>query len=117
MILYIIGNIFIFLGVLLFLLSGTGLLRMPDTLTRMQAATKASTLGSITILIGVAFLEPNWAFKLAVLAVFIMITNPISSSILAMTTYKRFSKYIYNSSNADAFKELKEAKEQKEEEI
>ncbi len=117
MILSIIGDIFIFLGVLLFLLSGLGLLRMPDTLTRMQAATKASTLGSIMVLIGVAFLEPNWAFKLAILAIFIMITNPISSSILAMTTYKRFSKHIYNSSNADAFKELKEAKEQKEEEI
>ena len=117
MILYFIGNIFIFIGVLLFLLSGTGLLRMPDTLTRMQAATKASTLGSITVLIGVAFLEPSWAFKLALLAIFIMITNPISSSILAMTTYKRFAKHIYNSSNADAFKELKEAKEQKEDEI
>ncbi len=117
MILSIIGDIFIFLGVLLFLLSGTGLLRMPDTLTRMQAATKASTLGSITVLIGVAFLEPSWAFKLAILAIFILITNPISSSILAMTTYKRFAKHIYNSSKADAFKELKEAKEQKEEEI
>lgn len=111
-----IGYIFIFLGVILFLLSGTGLLRMPDTLTRMQTATKASTLGSVLVLIGIAFFEPSWSFKLAVLGIFILITNPISSSILAMTTYKRFAKYIYNSSGADAFKTLLEKDDKSEEE-
>jgi len=102
--LIILGYFLSFLGVILFFISGLGLLRMPDTLTRMQAATKASTLGSLLVILGIACFEPQWAFKLIVLAVFILITNPISSSVLAMTTYKRFNKYIHNTSGADALK-------------
>ncbi len=93
------------LGTTLFFISGIGLLRMPDTLTRMQAATKASTLGSLLVILAVACFEPQWTFKLVVLAVFILITNPISSSVLAMTTYKRFYKNVYNTSGADAFRD------------
>jgi len=98
------GYILALLGVLLFFISGIGLLRMPDTLTRMQAATKASTLGSLLVILGIACFEPQWSFKLIVLAVFILITNPISSSLLAMTTYKRFYKHVFNSSGVDALK-------------
>ncbi|NPA74431.1 MAG: monovalent cation/H(+) antiporter subunit G [Epsilonproteobacteria bacterium] len=101
------GYILSFLGVLLLLLSGLGLLRMPDTLSRMQAATKASTLGSLLVILGVACFEPSWTFKLIVLALFIMITNPISSSILAKVTYKRFKDSIFLSSGIDALKEEK----------
>lgn len=98
------GYILGFSGVALFFISGLGLLRMPDTLTRMQAATKASTLGSLLVILAIACFEPQWTFKLIVLAVFILITNPISSSLLAMTTYKRFYKNVYNTSGADALK-------------
>ena len=98
------GYILGFLGVALFFISGLGLLRMPDTLTRMQAATKASTLGSLLVILAIACFEPQWTFKLIVLAVFLLITNPISSSLLAMTTYKRFYKNVYNTSGADALK-------------
>lgn len=99
------GYILGLLGTALFFISGIGLLRMPDTLTRMQAATKASTLGSLLVILAVACFEPQWTFKLIVLAIFILITNPISSSILAMTTYKRFYKHVYNTSGADALKD------------
>ncbi len=99
-----IGYILGFLGVALFFISGIGLLRMPDTLTRMQAATKASTLGSLLVILAIACFEPQWTLKLIVLAVFILITNPISSSLLAMTTYKRFYKHVVNTSGADALK-------------
>ena len=98
------GYILGFLGVALFFISGLGLLRMPDTLTRMQAATKASTLGSLLVILSIACFEPQWTFKLIVLALFILITNPISSSLLARTTYKRYYKNIYNTSGADALK-------------
>lgn len=100
----ILGYLLGFMGVVLFFISGIGLLRMPDTLTRMQAATKASTLGSLLVILSVSCFMPQWSFKLIVLAVFIMITNPISSSLLAMTTYKRFKKEIVNTSGADALK-------------
>jgi len=78
----ILGYILGFLGVILFFISALGLLRMPDALTRMQAATKASTLGSLLVILSVACFVPQWTLKLVVLAVFILITNPISSSIL-----------------------------------
>jgi len=100
-----IGYILGLMGVALFFISGIGLLRMPDTLTRMQAATKASTLGSLLVILAVACFQPEWAFKLIILAVFILITNPISSSILAMATYKRYYKKVYNTSGTDALKE------------
>lgn len=101
----ILGYIFGFLGVILFFISSLGLLRMPDTLTRMQAATKASTLGSLLVILSVACFIPQWSLKLIVLAVFILITNPISSSILALSTYKRYKNNIHNTSGVDAMKE------------
>ncbi len=109
----IIGFILGFFGALLFLISGMGLLRMPDTLTRMQAATKASTLGSLLIILAIACFMPQWSFKLLVLALFILITNPISSSVLALSTYNRYKSHIYNPSGADAFEKFKQ-EEQKE---
>jgi len=100
----ILGYILGFLGVILFFISALGLLRMPDALTRMQAATKASTLGSLLVILSIACFMPEWTFKLIVLAMFILITNPISSSLLSMSTYKRFKRDIYNTSGADALK-------------
>ena len=40
--------------------AGLGMLRMPDAFTRMQAGTKASTLGNALILIGIAVYHPGW---------------------------------------------------------
>ncbi len=83
----VIGLILITPGATLLVISAIGLLRMPDTITRMHAGTKASTLGSLLVIMGVAFLEPTLWFKLLFLALFILITNPLSSSILARSTY------------------------------
>ena len=55
---------------------------MPDTYTRIQTGTKATTLGTILILVGLAFLHPEWAFKLLILVFFIMLT--IESTIIDM---------------------------------
>ena len=74
--LMIIGAMFCFLGAL-------GLLRMPDVYNRIQAGTKAVTLGSISLLLGVGMHHPEWWAKLLVIALFILLTNPIGSSALA----------------------------------
>ncbi len=83
----IIGLVFILLGTLFLILSSIGLLRMPDTLTRMQAATKASTLGTILVILGATAMAPHLWFKLLLLALFILLTNPLSSSILGRSSY------------------------------
>ena len=101
----IIGCIFILLGILLLLLSSIGLLRMPDTISRMHAGTKASTLGTILVIIGAICLAPHLWFKLILLALFVLLTNPLSASILAKSSYNRNS--FLNKSGVDDMKEVK----------
>lgn len=74
------GSIFLFLGSL-------GLNRMPDAYNRIQTGTKASTLGTILSLTGLFFFFPGWFGKFMILILFVMITNPISSHVLARAAY------------------------------
>jgi len=86
MIVYL-GYIFIFFGVIAFLISAIGLIRMPDVYTRMHAGTKATTMGIILVILGAICMEPSWAWKLILLAVFILLTNPLSSSVIARAVH------------------------------
>lgn len=80
--LLLLGSAFMFLGAL-------GLLRMPDVYTRIQAGTKAVTLGSIALLAGVAIHHPQWWAKLLLIALFVLLTSPIGSSTIARATHQR----------------------------
>lgn len=86
--------VFLIIGALFYLLGGLGVLRMPDTFNRIQAGTKATTLGSFSVLIGAAFAQPtlDWILKIVIIIVFIVISNPIGSSAIAKATYN--AKYI-----------------------
>ena len=88
----IFGFIFITLGLLAFLVSAFGLLRMPDVFTRIHIGTKATTIGTVLVMIGACCLEPSWTFKLLLLSAFILLTNPLSSSVIARATHKEESK-------------------------
>jgi len=81
------GAIITLLGSLVLLIASIGLLRMPDVYNRLQAGTKASTLGTILSLLGIILLEPGWIGKLLILIFFIMMTNPVSSHVLARAAY------------------------------
>ena len=50
----LIGSIMVLLGAIFHFSAGLGMLRMPDAYTRMQAGTKASTLGNTLVLSGLA---------------------------------------------------------------
>ncbi len=77
----LIGSIFLFLGAL-------GLLRMPDVFNRMQAGTKATTLGTILFLAGLAFgFGGSATGKIVILILFIILTNPLSSHALARAAH------------------------------
>ena len=76
----LIGSMFLFLGSL-------GLVRMPDIYNRIQTGTKASTLGTIFTLLGIGLLNPDWLGKILLLMVFILITNPVSSHVLARAAH------------------------------
>lgn len=80
-VLVLIGSVFLFLG-------GLGVLRMPDVYNRLQAGTKATTLGAMTVVIGSAVLAPAIAAKAVLLVIFIALSNPISSSTIARSAYR-----------------------------
>jgi multicomponent Na+:H+ antiporter subunit G len=79
----LIGSIVILMGAVFLFSAGLGMLRMPDAFTRIQAGTKASTLGNTLVLVGIAFYHPGWSMKLLIIVYFVLMTNPISSHALA----------------------------------
>ncbi len=83
----LIGAIITLMGSLVLLVAAVGLLRMPDVYNRLQVGTKATTLGTIFSLIGLTLIMPSWAGKLILLILFVMITNPVSSHVLARAAY------------------------------
>ena len=91
-ILTIIGYSFLILGAVFLFLGALGLYRMPDVYTRLQAGTKASTLGAIAFMLGVGFLQPDWMVKILIIIVFLTIANPLSSHAIARAAHKRGQK-------------------------
>jgi len=85
----VIGSLLILGGAFFLLSAGLGMLRMPDVYTRMQAGTKASTLGNMLVLAGLAILHPGWTLKLVIVVYFVLMTNPISSHALARAAHFR----------------------------
>ena len=84
----IIGACLLLGGTTFLLLGGLGLVRMPDAYNRIQAGTKATTLGTLLSLAGVAFLHPDWILKLLLIGVFLLFTNPLSSQVLARAAHR-----------------------------
>jgi multicomponent Na+:H+ antiporter subunit G len=83
----LVGSILILLGAVFLFSAGLGLVRMPDAYTRIQAGTKASTLGNMLVLTGLAVYHPGWSLKLAIIVYFVLMTNPISSHALARAAF------------------------------
>ncbi|MBF0219254.1 MAG: monovalent cation/H(+) antiporter subunit G [Gammaproteobacteria bacterium] len=84
----LIGALLLVCGTAFLFLGGVGLVRMPDTYNRIQAGTKTTTLGTLLTLLGVAFIHPDWSFKLLLIAIFLLFTNPLSSQIMARAIHR-----------------------------
>lgn len=67
-----------------------GMLRFPDAYTRLHAGTKGLTVGAGLLLVGIALRAPSVTFALRVLlvAVFLLITNPIAIHAIARANYR-----------------------------
>ena len=87
-VLYLLGAILLVGGAVFLLSGGIGLVRMPDAYNRIQAGTKATTLGTLLTLAGVACLRPDWGLKLLLIGVFLLFTNPLSSQVLARAAHR-----------------------------
>lgn len=84
----LLGLIILTLGAGFLALGGLGLWRMPDIWCRIQAGTKATTLGTILTMLGAGLIEPAWAGKLGLIALFLMFTNPLSAQVLARAAHR-----------------------------
>lgn len=84
----LIGSLVILLGSIFLLLASIGVVRMPDSYNRIQTGTKATTLGLILVLTGVAIYHPGWTWKLIILIYFVLISNPASSHALARAAHR-----------------------------
>jgi len=88
----ILGGLLMVAGALFLLLGGLGLVRMPDVFNRIQAGTKATTLGTMLTLVGMACLQPDWVLKLLLIGLFILLTNPLSSQVMARAAHRTGSR-------------------------
>ncbi len=83
------GLILITVGIAYDLLACLGVVRMPDIYTRLQAATKAVTVGTTFILAGAAiYAGPGpLAAKALLCLAFVLLTNPASAHVIARAAH------------------------------
>ena len=88
----IVTALLLVLGSLFSFVAALGMLRLPDTVIRMHAATKAGTLGAGLILIAVAFFYAELGITLRALAAiaFLLLTAPVAAHLIGRAAY--FSK-------------------------
>lgn len=78
------------LGALLSLSAGVALLRFPDLLSRMHAATKPQVLGLLLVLIGcgLRLRDPVHITTLVLVAAFQMATAPVAAHMIGRAGYR-----------------------------
>jgi multicomponent Na+:H+ antiporter subunit G len=81
----IIIAILILAGAFFILVAAIGLIRLPDLLTRIHAATKATSFGLLLLLAGLAIHFGSWIIivKSLLLILFIYLTAPLAASVIA----------------------------------
>lgn len=86
----VLAAICIFLGALLSLAAGVALVRFPDLLSRMHAATKPQVLGLLLILLGCALRlrDSGEITTLILVAVFQLATAPVAAHMVGRAAYR-----------------------------
>ncbi|MFW6598894.1 monovalent cation/H(+) antiporter subunit G [Propionibacteriaceae bacterium Y2011] len=86
----LIGAVLVLLGCFLCLSAAVGLVRFPDILTRMHAATKPQTLGLLMLVtgLGVTLRQPGVIGVLFLIAVLQLLTSPVSAHMVARAGYR-----------------------------
>ena len=81
----LVSGAFLVLGATFALLAAIGVVRMPDVYTRMQASTKASTLGLACLLVGLAVRHPETGviIRAVSIAAFMMLTTSVAAHVIA----------------------------------
>ena len=85
----IISSALMIIGAAFALLAGAGVVRMPDLFTRMQAATKASTLGigCMVLAVPIHFGELGITTRAIATIIFVFLTAPVAAHMIARAAY------------------------------
>ena len=78
-----IGDILFYVGIFFFIVGSIGILTMKDFYSRVQASGIADTIGVFTILLSFMIKNPDNIAKLVLIALLIIIIEPVISHILA----------------------------------
>lgn len=86
----VISSALLLVGVFLAVVAAVGLVRLPDVLSRMHAATKPATLGLLLITVGAALRMPDAgdAVKLLLVAAFQFLTAPVAAHMIGRAAYR-----------------------------
>ena len=78
------------LGALLAMIAAIGVVRLPDLLSRMHAATKPQVLGLMLILTGLAFRlrEPGAIGMLLLIGLFQLLTTPVANHMIGRASFR-----------------------------
>ncbi|MGQ2910147.1 MULTISPECIES: monovalent cation/H(+) antiporter subunit G [unclassified Aeromicrobium] len=86
----IVSGALLLVGSALALIAAIGLVRFPDVLTRMHAATKPQTLGLLLVLAGLALRirDPGALAIIGLVALFQLVTAPVSAHMVARAAFR-----------------------------
>ena len=93
-VLRIIIDLFIVSGCFFALAGAVGVVRMPDTFSRMQSSTNITTLGVLLTLVGALlyciFVWKSWgsAAKVIMIGVLTILANPVGGHVMARAAYR-----------------------------
>lgn len=85
----LISNILMIIGAIFLLLAAVGVLRMPDLFTRMQPATKGTTLGIACTLLALAlhFGDSGVTTRALAAIAFFYLTAPVTAHLIGRASY------------------------------
>jgi multicomponent Na+:H+ antiporter subunit G len=85
----LVSDVLMLIGATFLLLAALGVARMPDLFTRMQSASKASTLGIGCMLLALGFHFPGISINIRVLAAisFFFLTAPVTAHLIGRAAY------------------------------
>lgn len=89
MLLEVLGVFALVFGLFFCAVGVVGVIRLPDTLTRLHASGKVATLGLFGLLLGAALLMPFMALRLLALGLFVLLTSPVATHAIAASVYRR----------------------------
>jgi multicomponent Na+:H+ antiporter subunit G len=86
----IVAKVLFSVGAFFGLVGAIGILRMPDVYNRIHAETLCVVGGTIVVLIGAAVMKgfDTFSLKALIIAVFLLVTNPVGSHALAKAAHK-----------------------------